>query len=86
MRDPFEESLRHLLCGDAADPADGQRLDHGQRLDRVLRTAKRQIGVGELFRLPAHWLEALLVGLNAGSSRPMSATRRLSPRRLAGDE
>ncbi len=75
MSDPFEESLRQLLRGDAAGPADAGRLD------RVLKTAKRQVGLGDLFKLPGHWLEALLVGLSAGSSRPQAVTRRLAPSR-----
>ena len=74
MNDPFEESLRRML----RDDLDG---DGEQRLGRVLKTAKRQVGIGELIMMPSHWFEALLCGLGATSPRPMSVTRRLSPSR-----
>ncbi len=75
MTDPFEESLRRMLRDDL------QPGDDDGRLGRVLRTAKRQVGIGELFMLPGHWFEALLTGLSAGGPRRMAVTRRLSPSR-----
>lgn len=80
MHDPFEESLRRMLRDDL-DGADGE-----QRLGRVLKTAKRQVGIGELIMMPGHWFEALLCGLGATGPRPMSVTRRLSPSRDAAAE
>ncbi|SDU30032.1 CrfX protein [Geopseudomonas guangdongensis] len=72
MHDPFEESLRDLLKGKAAESADSARLD------RVLKTANRQVGVGDLFKLLGHWFDALTIALNSGTTRhKVSATRRL---------
>ena len=72
MHDPFEESLRDLLKGKAAESADSARLD------RVLKTANRQVGVGDLFKLLGHWFDALTIALNSGTTRQkVSATRRL---------
>ncbi|MNZ57621.1 hypothetical protein D3C78_756050 [compost metagenome] len=73
MHDPFEESLRDLLKGGAAEPAENARLD------RVLKTANRQVGAGDLFNLLGHWLEALMIGLDSGTARKVPATRRLHP-------
>lgn len=73
MRDPFEESLRDLLRGAPAESADDARLD------RVLKAANRQVGVGDLFKLLGHWLEALMIGLESGTARNVPATRRLHP-------
>jgi hypothetical protein len=72
MHDPFEESLRDLLRGAPAESADSARLD------RVLKAANRQVGVGDLFNLLGHWFEALMIGLDSGS-RKVPATRRLHP-------
>lgn len=73
MHDPFEESLRDLLRGAAAEPADDARLD------RVLKAANRQVGVGDLFNLLGRWFEALMIGLDSGTARKVPATRRLQP-------
>ncbi|MBG7143134.1 CrfX protein [Pseudomonas aeruginosa] len=61
MHDPFEESLRDLLKASAPQP------DDDARLGRVLKTANRQVGAGDLFRLMGHWLQALMIGINNGS-------------------
>ncbi|MFO5965673.1 hypothetical protein ACLBUO_29705, partial [Pseudomonas aeruginosa] len=34
---------------------------------RVLKTANRQVGAGDLFSLMGHWLQALMIGINNGS-------------------
>lgn len=73
MHDPFEESLRDLLRGAPAESADDARLD------RVLKAANRQVGVGDLFNLLGHWFEALMIGLDSGTARKVPATRRLHP-------
>lgn len=70
MRDSFEESLRDLLRGEAAETADSARLD------RVLKAANRQVGAGDLFKLLGHWLEALALGVERATVRKVPATRR----------
>ncbi|KHL68781.1 MULTISPECIES: hypothetical protein [Pseudomonas] len=62
MHDPFEESLRDLLKN-----APSSQHDDDATLDRVLKTANRQVGVGDLFSLMGNWFEALMIALNAGS-------------------
>lgn len=62
MHDPFEESLRDLL---KATPS--SRHDDGATLERVLKTANRQVGVGDLFSLMGNWFEAMMIALSAGS-------------------
>ncbi|PTU73662.1 CrfX protein [Pseudomonas mangrovi] len=69
MKDPFEESLRDLL---KAPPSEH---DDDACLDRVLKTANRQVGAGDLFSMVGHWLEALMIGLNKGSAH-LSPTSR----------
>ncbi len=69
MYDPFEESLRDLL---KADPA---QHDDGETLDRVLKTANRQVGMGDLFGLMGRSLEALMIALNSGSAHVMPTSR-----------
>ncbi|MCO3516971.1 CrfX protein [Pseudomonas aeruginosa] len=61
MHDPFEESPRDLLKASAPQP------DDDARLGRVLKTANRQVGAGDLFSLMGHWLQALMIGINNGS-------------------
>lgn len=75
MHDPFEESLRDLLKA----PPSGH--DDDATLGRVLKTANRQVGVGDLFALVGHWLPALMMALNNGSAHwaPVSRGKR-SPR------
>jgi hypothetical protein len=64
MHDPFEQSLRELLN----EPAEGR--DDRAALGRVLKTANRQVGVGELFSLTGHWFETVLMALNTKARRP----------------
>lgn len=71
MHDPFEESLRDMLRGAPAETADSARLD------RVLKAANRQVGAGDLFNLLGHWFEAVMIGLESGTARKESVTRRL---------
>ena len=59
MRDPFEESLRDMLNTQSSH-------DDDACLDRVLKTANRQVGAGDLFGLFGHWLD--VVSAVAGSS------------------
>ena len=74
MHDPFEESLRDLLRMPAEQPSDDMRLG------RVLKTANRQVGAGDLFSLMGHWLEALSIGVSRGAAHlaPVSRTPRHS--------
>lgn len=69
MRDPFEESLRDMLNTQSM-------RDDDACLDRVLKTANRQVGAGDLFGLVGHWLQAMLIALSSGGPRTMPATRR----------
>ncbi|AZL69840.1 MULTISPECIES: CrfX protein [Pseudomonas] len=64
MHDPFEESLRDLL---KASPS-GQERDDAACLGRVLKTANRQVGVGDLFSLLGRWSQALMIAVNNGSA------------------
>ncbi|MDO7904370.1 CrfX protein [Pseudomonas sp. K1(2024)] len=73
MHDPFEESLRHLL---KASPS-GQDRDDDACLGRVLKTANRQVGAGDLFSLLGRWSQALLIAVNNGSAH-VAPVRRTS--------
>jgi len=69
MRDPFEESLRDML--------NTQSLrDDDACLDRVLKTANRQVGAGDLFGLVGHWLQAMLIAFSSGAPNATAVTRR----------
>ncbi|QGZ30891.1 CrfX protein [Stutzerimonas stutzeri] len=71
MRDPFEESLRDMLN---AQPA----RDDDACLDRVLKTANRQVGAGDLFGLMGHWLQTVLIAFSSGAPHASAVTRRRS--------
>ena len=71
MHDPFEESLRDLL----KTPSSPSR-DDDACLNRVLKTANRQVGAGDLFGLMGHWAGALMIALNNGSSHLAPVSRR----------
>jgi hypothetical protein len=45
-------------------------------LHRVLKTANRQVGAGDLFGLMGHWLGALMIALNNGSAHVSPVSRR----------
>ena len=70
MHDPFEESLRDLL---KAAPSSH---DDDACLGRVLKTANRQVGAGDLFSLIGHWASALMIALNNGSAHVAPVSRR----------
>lgn len=70
MHDPFEESLRDLLRMPPEQPGDDSRLD------RVLKTANRQVGAGDLFSLVGHWFEALTIGVSRGAMHLAPVSRR----------
>ncbi|WP_178119517.1 CrfX protein [Pseudomonas sp. SCB32] len=70
MHDPFEESLRDLLKMPPEQPGDDLRLG------RVLKTANRQVGAGDLFSLMGHWLEALSIGVTRGALHLAPVSRR----------
>nr|WP_251702163.1 CrfX protein [Pseudomonas boanensis] len=77
MHDPFEESLRDLLKAPSSDH------DDDATLGRVLKTANRQVGAGDLFGLMGHWLEAMMIALNNGSPHLAPVSRRNAPDRSA---
>ena len=70
MQDPFEESLRDLL---KASPGSH---DDDACLGRVLKTANRQVGVGDLFSMMGRWVPALMMALNNGSAHVSPVSRR----------
>jgi hypothetical protein len=70
MHDPFEQSLRDMLN---ASPSN---RDDDACLGRVLKTANRQVGAGDLFGLLGRWLPALMMALNNGSAHVSPVSRR----------
>lgn len=77
MHDPFEESLRDMLN---ASPSG---RDDGACLDRVLKTANRQVGAGDLFGLMGRWGQALLIAVNSGSDHIAPVSRRTTSAAVA---
>ncbi|RJG08592.1 CrfX protein [Pseudomonas cavernicola] len=75
MHDPFEESLRDLLKSSSTNH------DDDACLGRVLKTANRQVGAGDMFSLMGHWLEALMIALSNGSAHVAPVSRRTSSAR-----
>ncbi|MFI8483225.1 CrfX protein [Pseudomonas sp. NPDC078700] len=78
MHDPFEQSLRDLLN---AQPSSDH--DDDAALTRVLKTANRQVGAGDMFALMGHWVEALMIALNKGSAHVSPVSRRKPTARTA---
>ncbi|KMM89814.1 hypothetical protein [Pseudomonas lundensis] len=70
MHDPFEQSLREML---KAEPS---TRDDDACLGRVLKTANRQVGAGDLFSLLGRWVQALMIALNSGSVHIAPVSRR----------
>ena len=79
MQDPFEESLRTMLRSSAGEH------DDERTLDRVLRTANRQVGVSDLFSLVGHWFEALMLALDSASDH-LAPVSKKSTSRHASDK
>jgi hypothetical protein len=67
MHDPFEESLRDLMKSSPPEH------DDDACLGRVLKTASRQVGVGDFLSLMGHWAGALMIAIN------VSPTSRATP-------
>lgn len=75
MQDPFEESLRNMLRSPAGVH------DDARTLDRVLRTANRQVGAGDLFSLVGRWFQAFMLALDSASEHLAPVSRKsVSPR------
>ncbi|WP_028237809.1 hypothetical protein [Stutzerimonas azotifigens] len=72
MQDPFEQSLKDML--NAPSPHDDDAC-----LDRVLKTANRQVGAGDLFALVGNWLPALLMAITNGAPHVSPVCRRRGP-------
>ena len=70
MHDPFEQSLRDML------KASSSTRDDDACLGRVLKTANRQVGAGDLFSLMGRLLQALMIALNNGSAHVLPVSRR----------
>lgn len=75
MHDPFEESLRDMLKA-----APSPRHDDDATLNRVLKTANRQVGVGDLFSLMGNWFEAMMIALSAGTRNTGSTGQAVTKR------
>lgn len=71
-QDPFEQSLRELLRDSGRAP------NEHAAIERVLKTANRQIGVGALFALLGRGFFAVLLGLNSAAPhlKPVSRLNR----------
>ncbi|MCX7080777.1 MAG: CrfX protein [Pseudomonas sp.] len=80
MHDPFEQSLRDMLN---ATPSN---RDDDACLGRVLKTANRQVGAGDLFSLLGRWLPALMIALNNGSAHVSPVSRLKPSARTAADK
>ena len=83
MHDPFEQSLRDLL---KASPSGNDRHDSDDAacLGRVLKTANRQVGAGDLFSLLGRWSQALLIAVNNGSAHVAPVRRNATRNSAAG--
>ncbi|MEX3772287.1 CrfX protein [Pseudomonas sp. MYb118] len=80
MHDPFEQSLRDMLN---AQPS---ARDDDACLGRVLKTANRQVGAGDLFSLLGRWLPALMIALNNGSAHVSPVSRLRKPTARTADK
>ena len=80
MHDPFEQSLRDML---QASPS---TRDDDACLGRVLKTANRQVGAGDLFSLLGRWLPALMIALNNGSAHVSPVSRHRKPTARTADK
>jgi len=79
MRDPFEQSLRDMLNAQSSH-------DDDACLDRVLKTANRQVGAGDLFGLMGNWLQTVLIAVSGGTGQAPATTRRHSTRSTSYDK
>lgn len=70
MHDPFEESLRDMLN------ASSSSRDDDACLDRVLKTANRQVGAGDLFSLLGRCATGLMLGVSRGAAHVSPVSRR----------
>lgn len=68
--DGFEASLRDLLKT-SEEPPSGDDA----RLNRVLKTANRQVGIGELFRMMRHWLNVSVIAIGSGKNHLTPVSR-----------
>ena len=80
MHDPFEQSLREML---KAEPSN---RDDDACLGRVLKTANRQVGAGDLFSLLGRWSQALLIAVNNGSAHVAPVRRHTSRNAATGSK
>lgn len=73
MPDPFEQSLREML-NSSSSTHDDQAC-----LGKVLKTANRRVGAGDLMGLVGHWAPALMMALNNGSAhlKPQRRNKKL---------
>lgn len=79
MRDPFEESLRDMLNAQSSH-------DDDACLNRVLKTANRQVGAGDLFGLMGNWLQAVLIAASGSAGRSQPTRRHRTSRSTSYDK
>lgn len=70
MHDPFEQSLRDMLN------ASPQGRDDDACLDRVLKTANRQVGAQDLFGLIGRCFQAGMIAVSKGAPHMVPVNRR----------
>lgn len=70
MHDPFEQSLRDMLN------AAPEGRDDSACLDRVLKTANRQVGAQDLFSLFGRCFQAGALAVSKGAPHLAPVTRR----------
>jgi len=70
MHDPFEQSLRDMLN------ASPQGRDDDACLDRVLKTANRQVGAQDLFGLIGRCFQAGMIAVSKGAPHVAPVNRR----------
>ncbi|MEQ7920182.1 CrfX protein [Xanthomonas sp. WHRI 1810A] len=80
MHDPFEESLRDMLN------ASSSSRDDDACLGRVLKTANRQVGAGDLFGLLGRCTQALMIAVNNGSAHVSPVSRHKAARASTSDK
>ncbi|HEY0286801.1 MAG TPA: CrfX protein [Pseudomonas sp.] len=80
MHDPFEKSLRDMLNTTSSS------RDDDACLGRVLKTANRQVGAGDLFSLLGRCTQALMIAVNSGSAHISPVSRRKAELASASDK
>ncbi|MFT0211138.1 CrfX protein [Pseudomonas sp. F1_0610] len=70
--DPFEASLKEMMNA----PSKSQQAK-SDPVKKVLKTANRQIGAGQLVGLLGHAIEAFMIALSCGSAHLKTTSRQI---------